>query len=155
MCPYCKIIHLDTQKQYRVTSDCESIENINSLNWFVLPPAMEWFYVQNHYDYNVLPPFKSGCFDDKNKPIALIYPQKESRIFIPVEIDGKLGRTIFKATHRDPGMKIFWHMDQEFIGETEDIHQIAVAPSPGKHQLTIVDEAGNFLERQFVIAERD
>ena len=155
ICPYCKIVHLDKEKQYRVTSNCESIDNITSLNWFVLPPAMEWFYVQNHYDYKVLPPFRPGCFDERNKPIALIYPQKESRIFIPVEIDGKKGRTIFKATHRDPGMKIFWHMDQEFLGETEDIHQIAVAPSPGKHMLTIVDEAGNYLERQFVIAERE
>jgi penicillin-binding protein 1C len=154
VCPYCKVIHLDKEKQYQVSSNCEGIENIISTNWFVLPPALEWFYVQNHSDYKPLPPFRSGCFDHGNIPLALIYPQKDSQIFVPIEIDGKLGRTIFRATHRDPGMKLFWHLDSEFLGETEDMHQISVAPQPGQHLLTVVDEKGNYLERKFTIAER-
>jgi penicillin-binding protein 1C len=51
-------------------------------------------------------------------------------------------------------MKLFWHLDSEFLGETEDMHQISVAPQPGQHLLTVVDEKGNYLERKFTIAER-
>jgi penicillin-binding protein 1C len=152
-CPYCKIIHLDKEQKFQVSSDCEPIENIFTINWFVLPPAMEWFYLQNHSDYKPLPLYKSGCLDQENIPLALIYPQRNSQIFVPIELDGSQGRTIFRATHRNPGVKLFWHLDSEFLGETVNIHQISVAPAPGRHLLTVVDEKGNYLERKFTIIE--
>jgi penicillin-binding protein 1C len=154
VCPYCKIIHLDILGQWQVTTNCERLENMINSTWFVLPPAMEKYYLQQHSDYRLLPPFKKGCFEEINLPLALIYPQKDSRIFVPIELDGKRGRTIFQATHREPNMKLYWHLDREFVGETEHIHQIAVAPTPGRHILTVVDEDGNYLERQFTITGR-
>jgi penicillin-binding protein 1C len=154
VCPYCKIIHLDNGHQWQVTTNCERLENMINSTWFVLPPAMEKYYLQHHSDYQLLPPFKKGCFEETNLPLALIYPQKDSRIFVPIEIDGNQGRTIFQATHREPDMKLYWHLDREFLGETEHIHQIAVAPQPGRHVLTVVDEDGNYLERRFTITGR-
>ena len=154
VCPYCTIVHVDKNMQWQVSGNCENIENILNISWFVLPPAIEWYYMQHHSDYRPLPPFRAGCFEERNLPLALIYPQNNSKIFVPVEIDGEIGRTVFKATHRDPAMKLYWHLDSEFIGDTEDIHQIAVAPQPGAHLLTVVDEAGNYLEREFEIIGR-
>jgi penicillin-binding protein 1C len=155
VCPYCTIVHVDKKMQWQVSGNCESIDNILNISWFVLPPAIEWYYMQHHSDYRPLPPFRTGCFEDRNLPLALIYPQNNSKIFVPLEIDGKIGRTVFKATHRDPAMKLYWHLDSEFIGGTEDIHQIAVAPQPGEHLLTVVDESGNYLERKFEIIGRN
>jgi penicillin-binding protein 1C len=63
VCPYCKNIHLDKEQKFQVSSDCEPIDNIYTRNWFVLPPAMEWFYLKNHSDYKPLPRYKSGCFE--------------------------------------------------------------------------------------------
>ena len=154
VCPYCTIVHVDKKMQWQVSGNCESIDNICNISWFVLPPAIEWYYMQHHSDYRPLPPFRTGCFEERNLPLALIYPQNNSKIFVPVEIDGEIGRTVFKATHRDPAMKLYWHLDSEFIGGTEDIHQIAVAPQPGEHLLTVIDEAGNYLERKFKIIGR-
>jgi penicillin-binding protein 1C len=145
---------MDNKMQWQVSSDCESIDKINHLKWFVLPPAMEWYYRNYHSDYRPLPPYRDGCNQDKNLPIALIYPHNNSKIYVPVELDGKTGQTVFEATHRDPNMKLFWHVDDKFIGDTEDIHQVAIAPAPGVHLLTVVDEAGNYLERRFVIVGR-
>ena len=154
VCPYCTIVHVDKNMQWQVSGNCENIDNILNISWFVLPPAIEWYYMQHHSDYRPLPPFRAGCFEERNLPLALIYPQNNSKIFVPVELDGEIGRTVFKATHRDPAMKLYWHLDSEFIGDTEDIHQIAVAPQPGEHLLTVVDEAGNYLERKFEIIGR-
>jgi len=30
-------------------------------SWFILTPAMEYYYKQKNADYKVLPPFKAGC----------------------------------------------------------------------------------------------
>jgi penicillin-binding protein 1C len=152
-CPYCKLIHCNKTLEYRVHSNCERIAEIRSVKWFVLPPAMEWYYRRNHSDYMPLPPYKNECLKDISKPPApsmtLIYPPVNSRIYIPVELDGQSGRTVFKAAHNDVSTKIYWHLDNQYIGHTKEIHQMEIAPEPGNHQITLVDENGEFIARGF------
>jgi penicillin-binding protein 1C len=81
--------------------------------------------------------------------LALVSPREDATVYVPVERDGSLGRVVFEAAHRDPGTRIFWHLDSEFQGETRDIHQMALAPAPGPHVLTLVDETGASAERRF------
>jgi penicillin-binding protein 1C len=155
LCNYHKLIHLDHSERYRVTEDCESPSNMIHKSWFVLPPTMEWYYKQKHYDYLTLPAFKTGCgFGESGKQMELIYPDQDARIYVPVEINGEKGRTIFTAAHRSPGMKIFWHLDDEYIGTTTHIHQMALSPDPGKHFITLVDESGESITRAFEILEK-
>ena len=70
---------------------------------------------------------------------------------VPIEMDGRLGRVVFEAAHRNPAARVFWHVDDEYYGETRDIHQMALAPSPGRHVLTLVDEAGESVQRTFTV----
>ncbi len=155
LCGYHKLIHLDHSARYRVTEECEPPSSMIHRSWFVLPPAMEWYYKQKHYDYLTLPAFKSGCgFGESGKQMELIYPDQDARIYVPVEINGEKGRTIFTAAHRSPGMKIFWHLDDEFIGTTTHIHQMALSPGAGKHFITLVDERGESITRIFEILEK-
>jgi penicillin-binding protein 1C len=73
---------------------------------------------------------------------------------VPKEITGEKGRTIFSVTTRNPNSKLFWHLDDEYIGTTENFHQMAVNPAPGKHTLTVVDENGESVTRNFEIVEK-
>ncbi|MEO8416675.1 MAG: penicillin-binding protein 1C [Ginsengibacter sp.] len=156
LCPYHKLIHLEATGSYRVTGNCESPANMIHKSWFVLTPAMEWYYKQKNHDYKPLPPFKPGCdATGTGKQIELIYPQQDAKIYVPLEIDGKRGKTIFTAACRKPGGKIFWHLDDEYMGTTVDFHQMAFNPAPGKHLLTIVDENGESVSRQFEILEKE
>jgi penicillin-binding protein 1C len=68
---------------------------------------------------------------------------------VPIEIDGKVGKTVFEATHRNVNTRIFWHLDDTFIGETKEIHQMALNPSVGKHKLMLVDENGISVSLKF------
>ncbi len=151
VCPYHQLIHLDAGGQYRVTADCESPQLMQHKPWFVLPPAMEHFYKASH-SYIPLPPFKPGCnIVEQGRSMELIYPKPGARIYIPVEIDGSLGQTVFKATHRQQGASIFWHLDNQFVGTTTDFHQMPLRPSPGRHTLTIVDDDGEQIQLPFEI----
>ena len=78
---------------------------------------------------------------------------ENSRIFIPREIDGTKGKTIIEAAHRNPLVKVFWHLDEKYIGETTEIHQMALNPAPGKHVLRLVDEQGESVKRRRIRAE--
>jgi penicillin-binding protein 1C len=156
LCPYHKLIHLDATGTYRVDESCESPSSMIHKSWFVLTPAMEWYYKQKHHDYKPLPSFKRDCeFSAAGKQMDLIYPQQNAKIYVPLEIDGSRGRTVFTAAHRKPGAKIFWHIDDEYIGTTTNFHQMGFSPSPGKHLLTIVDENGESISREFEILEKE
>jgi penicillin-binding protein 1C len=83
----------------------------------------------------------------------IIYPSNGSKIYVPIEINGMPGKTIFKAAHRSSDAKIFWSLDEEFITTTTQFHQLALSPTPGKHTLTIVDDNGEIISRSFEILE--
>jgi penicillin-binding protein 1C len=123
-----------------------------SESWFVLTPAMEYFYRQKHPGYRVLPPFAPGCNPGKNITVMeFIYPTPGVRIFIPRDQEGKPTRIIPELAHRNPAVKIFWHLDESYIATSRYIHQIEIVAGPGNHMLTAVDEDGNTVKCGFTI----
>lgn len=151
VCPYHQLVHLDAAGLYQVTDACEHPDQMKNTGWFVLPPAMEYYYKTRNYRYKMLPPFKPGCSDATNaRPMELIYPKNKARIYIPLELDGSRGNVIFNAAHRGAA-HIYWHIDGKFMGETGNFHQLALNPSPGKHTITLVDTDGNRLQQTFEV----
>jgi penicillin-binding protein 1C len=152
VCPFCRIVHLDRTGRWQVTSNCESVSEIRNESWFSLTPAMEWYYKKSNASYKPLPPFKKGCSDGSPlTAINLLYPEEGAILYIPIELDGKPGKTVAQAVHRDPNAVIYWHMDGMYFGETSSFHQIEFRIGGGKHRITIVDGTGNTIERMFTI----
>lgn len=155
-CPYHKMIHLDPSGNYRVTDLCVTPSEMQHKSWFILPPAMEYYYRIKHSDYRSLPAWMPGCLDaGQNSVMDMIYPKSGAVVYIPLEFNGERGKVIFTATHRNPEAKIFWHIDQEFVGETQFNHQLSTSPSPGKHTLTLVDENGERLVQNFTVLPQE
>ena len=143
-CPYHKIIHLDRSGTYQVNADCAPVSDIRNEAWFILPPAMEYFYRRKHPDYRALPTYAPGCIPDKSIPVMeFIYPTPGIKIFIPRDQTGDLTRVIAEVAHRNPSKKIFWHIGDEYKATTKSIHQVEIFANPGDHILTVVDEDGN------------
>ncbi|MEO8771971.1 MAG: penicillin-binding transpeptidase domain-containing protein, partial [Ferruginibacter sp.] len=156
LCPYHKIVQLDATGNFQVNENCERPSNMIHLSWFILPPSMEYYYKQRNHDYKILPAFKKGCVAAENaKQMELIYPQPDAKIYVPIEINGEKGKTIFSAAHRNHDAKIFWSLDDHFIITTENKHQIAISPSPGIHIITLTDEQGNSISRSFEIIDKE
>jgi penicillin-binding protein 1C len=152
-CGYCRLVHLEASGRYRATTRTQPMGSLKAVSWFVLPPAMEWYYARSHSDYRPLPPFRPGSGEresDRSTPnLSLIFPEQGGKIYVPIELDGRPGRTVFHAAHRNPRATIFWHMDGEYLGETTELHDREARPGPGAHTLTLVDETGEELVRTF------
>ena len=153
-CPYCRKIHLDNTGNFRVTENCLSPSQMQHQSWFVLPPTIEYYYKQKHPDYKSLPPFMTGCNADVTRVLDIIYPDNNATIYIPVELNGNTGSTIFTATHKNNTAKLYWHLDEDFVGTTQHFHQLELNPTIGKHTITIVDENGNSVSRSFEIMKK-
>lgn len=152
VCPFHSVIHLNKAKTLRVTSACVSPSSIINEPWFILTPAMEYFYKQKHPEYRTIPPPAPGCTDDKSIPVMeFIYPSQGIKIFIPRDQTGLLARVIPEVAHRDPSKKIYWHLDNSYLATTRFIHQTEFLAEPGIHRLTAVDEDGNTIKCSFEI----
>jgi len=165
-CPYCRLVHLDPSGRYRSRAEAEPSGTLLTERRFVLPAAMEWYYRRGHIEYRPLPPWKPGLESragftapggagDFAFPLALIAPEQGASIYVPIELDGRPGRTIFSAAHRDPSERLFWHLDGDYLGATRGDHAVEARPAPGPHRVLVVDEEGNEASRGFSVLGRE
>lgn len=152
-CPYHQLIHLDETGTFQVTDACATPSSMQHTAWFVLPPIEEFYYKNKNPNYIPPPPFKEGCnnSNDKDIPMQLIYPRYAAQIYVPIDLDGKLSRTVFQAAHRQADITIYWHLDNTYLTATKSFHNVALVPTIGKHTITLVDEKGNRIEQRFEI----
>ncbi|MBK7303857.1 MAG: penicillin-binding protein 1C [Saprospiraceae bacterium] len=139
-CTFHQKIFLDTTLNFRVFKDCES--QIVEANWFVLPPAMEYFYASAHPEFKAMPPLREDCREkgaEQFRTLAFIYPNHNAQIMIPVDLDQQKNPMIFKATHRDPGAEIMWFMDNTYIASSNYPFELTFIPPPGQHHFMIMD----------------
>lgn len=154
-CKYHKIVHLDKTSQFRVNSECFSMEEIKSVSWFVLPPTMEYYYRQKHPLYKILPPYKINCRENQDiLNMEFIYPRHGMKIYIPLDLDGTRSEVVFEIAHRQANAEVYWHMDEEYIGKTTRFHQISLIPTEGLHTVTAVDQDGQTISRRFEIVSK-
>ena len=145
--PNIKTVHLDGSGQ-RVHSVCESPLNMNAVPWFILPPNQEHFWRLAHPGYSSPPQWRHDCRGSipesiEGTPMALIYPQENTEVLIPVQLDGNRGRVLFRAVHRDARATIRWHVGSKYLGITRQFHEQALWLDSGAHQLTLIDDDGN------------
>jgi len=152
-CTYHYYIHLDETGTNQVNASCYPLNKMKHKKWFSLPPLMEYYYKQKNPTYKVLPNFKNDCLNESDKPMAFIYPKDKVSVFLPKDFNGKTNELILKIAHSTIDVKVYWYLDKEFIGTTENFHEIAILPKKGKHIITAVDTFGNELKRSIEIKE--
>jgi len=151
LCPYHPLIHLDATEQFRVNSSCENVDQIVTKSWFVLPPVMEWYYKKKNLDYWVLPPFRQDCLDNQSNRMDFIYPKTNGKIYLTKDFDSEVQPVILKVAHSQPNVKLYWYVDNTYLGKTEQFHEMPLQPKSGIHYITVVDEYGNEIKRKLEI----
>jgi penicillin-binding protein 1C len=114
---------------------------------FTLTPAMEWYYKPHHPEYTGASVARSTAL------LEFIYPSSGTTLYLPRQLDGKVDGAVFRLAHRKADATVFWHLDQTYVGETRFIHEMRLAPAPGKHVVTCVDAEGNSVSVGFTVAE--
>ncbi len=157
-CPYHRLINLDASGTMRVNSDCYPIELMQQQSWFILPPIMEAYYRISNSWYQTLPQFLDNCEEITFKSgeiMELIYPSQLSRVYIPVNLSGDTLPAVFKAAHRNSEATIYWYINTKYFGCTKNFHEMGFKLSPGKYILTLMDDKGNKISKEFGVVSRE
>ena len=151
-CPYHQLVHLDKTGLMRVSDYCYDPSEMIHQPWFVLPPVMEWFYKKGNPLYRSLPPYYPDCeIRNSANPMEFIYPGENTRLYLPVDLDGSPGSIVVEVAHRNPQSILYWHLDNDFIGITSVNHHVAIQPAFGKHRISVVDDSGNTIFKDIEI----
>jgi len=142
-CPYHQLVYLDETGQFSINASCYDLNKSQKKSWFSLPAEAAYYYKNHNPDYSDIPPLMEGCVDEnKDYELVILYPKNNSEIFVPVNFEEQQEKIVLEATHRRKGIKVYWHLDETYLGFTTDIHQVSLTPVPGKHLLSVVDENG-------------
>lgn len=149
-------IHLDARGLYRVNDACEPVTRMQHATAFVLPPAQEFYFRRGRADYRAPPPYRADCSAgtsavNSKAPMDFLYPNANTRVYIPIDLAAKKGRVVFEAVHRDTAATLFWHLDSRYVATTRMFHTEALDIAPGPHTITVVDQAGNRVSRSFEV----
>ncbi len=143
-CPYHKQITVDVSEKFQVNSNCESVTNMKTKTWFVLPPLMAHYYQQKNANYSVLPNYRSDCNLLENNTMDFVFPTKyRSKISLTKGVNNLVNPIILKVTHTNTDATLYWYLNDVFIGNTNQYHEQAITPKNGNYKITVIDNFGN------------
>jgi penicillin-binding protein 1C len=145
-CPYHRLVLVDANSRFRSAPSPEA----RPVSWFVLPPAMEHYYMATHPHYRPLPSWPPGEHHwEGSRQMEMIYPENGARIHIPVQLDGDHGRMVLEAAHREPDAEMHWDINGMHHGTTRHEHRMAMDIPEGSHRLTLTDHRGHSISTTF------
>lgn len=155
VCPYHELVYLDESENFTVNADCYEMSLAHKKTWFTLPAEAAYYYKNHDPNYIEKPQPLEGCFvEEIQKDLVILYPKPFSEIYLPMNFDEVREKVVFEATHKNPKTKLYWHLDEIYLGMTEKIHQIELLPSIGKHLITVIDEEGLTVAVEFTVVNK-
>lgn len=151
ICSYHQLVHLDKTEQFQVNSSCELLENMVSKPWFVLPPVQEHYYISKNINYKTLPPLRYDCLQNQKAQMDFIYPKAGTKIILTKNFDSKTQPVIIKVAHSQKDIKLFWYLNEKYLGSTQYFHDMPIQAKTGTYFLSVTDENGNEIKRRVEI----
>lgn len=126
----------------RVRRNC-AIGSVHDTIAFVLDPVSSYFYKKRNAQYIGLPPYSEECMEgDNSNLLAIIYPTDNAEIIVPRNLGGSIEKIQFKATSSKRNAILYWHLDDVYLGSTDNVHELTAELKEGEHTLLIMDETG-------------
>jgi len=150
--PYEEIVYSNQAQTKEVCSRCWDRNDLTKSLQVVYPPQVVSYLSKRGINVYTTLPHQEDCPTvTNNNPIEFIYPQQDSIISIPRGSDGNYQKVTFKVAHAGRNSKLFWYLDQEYLGVSTGNHQKLLVPDSGDHQLHVVDGAGYHREIDFYV----
>lgn len=142
LCPYHKNIVVDKNEEFAVCSYCWK-PGYHDKHYLVYPADILYHLKQRGHIPEKIPQHNPTCNHLSDiQPIEFLYPTDSALIQIPRDFDGEYQKIISKIAHQNATKKVFWYMDDFYLGSTRNNHSKAIELSKGWHEIMVLDEDG-------------
>ncbi|MDD5091108.1 MAG: penicillin-binding protein 1C [Candidatus Wallbacteria bacterium] len=143
-CPWHKEVYLSSDLKETVCSLCWNRKDTVRQTILAYPPEIMQYLSDRRNLSRTQPPHRAGCPSvSAQNPVSIIYPENNSSIIVPRETDGSFQKVTARAAHSSNNSRLFWYIDEKYIGETGQRHSFALDLHTGEHVLQIIDQEGH------------
>ena len=155
VCKYHQSMSITSDGSYRIDGSCKGDIDYKNDAFLMLPPTVAQYYKRNHPGWLSPPPLHPACdVDETHRVMEIVYPLKDDVIYLPRDFDKSEQSVVARVAHSRSDSKLFWYLDEQYLGESEDFHSFAFKPEEGSHKITIIDDQGNEAHRNIEILRR-
>jgi len=141
LCPFHQNIYVDKSEKYAVCSYCWK-PGYREKHILSYPAEVENLLKRGQIIEQV-PEHKPGCIHLSSiNLIDFLYPADSALIQIPRDFDEQYQKIISKIAHKKPGNKVYWYLDDFYLGSTINNHSKAIDLDVGWHVIMVIDEEG-------------
>jgi len=109
------------------------------------------YFKLNGYPIREIPLHMPDCPTMYKVKLQIDYPQPGALIFLPRDIDLQQQKLTPQISGYASETRLFWYLDDEFMGSSIGKENISLLPDNGYHTLSIIDESGNSVSTTFQI----
>ncbi len=150
ICPYHTSIITSRDKRYEVCSECWVEGQYIRASFLSYPSDIAQYLRESGHFVGTLPPHNPACRRSYQRGnLSIIYPQHDTKLWVPYDYDGTLQHVIMRAAHTSVHETLYWYIDGELRGTTLSKHSLPVKLTRGEHELVIVDSGGKRVRSVF------
>jgi len=150
-CNYHQPFQVTKDDKNTVCSKCWKDIEHETKAYLVYPPQVRKYLKLNGYPVQKIPPHIPDCPTRYKAKLQIDYPQPGALIFLPRDIDLQQQKLTPQISGYASETRLFWYLDDEFVGSSIGKENISLLPDNGFHTLSIIDESGNSVSTTFQI----
>ncbi len=147
-CPYHVAVDVDLDTGLAVNPSCRGGRRWETRSFLVWPASIRRYLTQRHRWLPQPPTLAPDCqpVDQRRAPEILSPPAGQVLVLIP-GVEAADQEVPLAADGDAAGSRLSWFVDGEFLGSVDEAEQLWWTPSPGRHQILVMDESGLSAER--------
>lgn len=149
VCPFHHLLTVNEEATYRVNASVYDWRKIKQKSYFILPPVVVNYYKSWNPDFRIPPPWHPEI-KEATQHLRIVFPDKNTLLCFSQT--GNMNVS-FKAMAEAKNTTLYWHIDDNYIGATTNIHELKYELPIGKHVLAVIDENGNEQQTTFSIVK--
>jgi penicillin-binding protein 1C len=151
LCNYHQPFQVTLDGKHTVCSSCWQDTEHTTKIYLVYPPQAKKYLIAAGRQIQNIPPHRSSCPARSHNILQIDYPLNGSLIYLPRNIDLQQQKLTPEISGYARNSRLFWYLDDEFIGISKGREDIPLLPESGSHTLTIIDDEGNSASTHFHI----
>jgi len=101
--------------------------------------------------YKKLFNLRGDCLGENTSTMDFIVPKTNTTLYLTKDFNEEQQGVVLKMIHSNPTATVFWYLNENYIGLTQNIHELEIKPKKGTYKLTVIDELGNEISREIKI----
>lgn len=142
-CDYHEHRYFSSDGRYQTCSRCWDVVGAQKKVVTIYPPDVAHYLRLRGKYIEPLPSHYPKCLGLKaDATLRIIYPNLDAKLFLPRDFNGKIQPVVCNVGYSGVGSRLFWYLDDVYLGETTGEHKMGVIFKTGWNTLKVIDEFG-------------